>query len=252
MRSAVSLIALAALFANQATAHTTLQWFWTDSSTSTQDCVRLPPNNNPVTDVTSSDMACNVNGGVPAASVCSVTAGSTVIHEWHHESRAQAATDSDDPIAASHKGPIITYMAEVTDASTVTDVNSLSWFKIAETGLSNGVWAVDTLYNDGTGKWSVTIPQNIPDGNYLLRGEIIALHGASTYPGAQLYIGCVQLSVTGGSGGTPSPVVSFPGAYASSDPGITVNIYNGITEYTIPGPAVYGSTSSKRMKRFAA
>ncbi|RPB17344.1 glycoside hydrolase [Morchella conica CCBAS932] len=235
MKSAVPILALASLFATQATAHTTLQYFWTDSSTSTTECVRAPPNNNPVQDVTSADMACNVNGNVPAASVCEVTAGSTVIHEWHHTNREQGATDADDPIASSHKGPIITYMAKVDDSSTVTDVTSLDWFKIAEDGLSGGVWAVDTFYADKTGKWSVKIPTNIPDGDYLLRGEIIALHSASSYPGAQLYMGCVQLRVTGGSGGTPSPTAKFPGAYASTDPGITCNIYSGLTTYEIPG-----------------
>lgn len=95
-----AILALASLFATQATAHTTLQWFWTNASTSTQSCVRQPPNNNPVQDVNNSAMACNINGGVPAASVCSVAAGSTVIHEWHHTNRAQGPSDLDDPIAS--------------------------------------------------------------------------------------------------------------------------------------------------------
>jgi hypothetical protein len=53
MKAVVPIFALAALFASQATAHTTLQWFWPNSSSSTQACVRQPPNNNPVQDVTS-------------------------------------------------------------------------------------------------------------------------------------------------------------------------------------------------------
>lgn len=56
----------------------------------------------------------------------------------------------------SHKGPIITYLAKVPDAGTVTDVNSLAWFKIAQDGLSGGVWAVDKFYAAKTGKWSVS------------------------------------------------------------------------------------------------
>lgn len=67
-----------------------------------------------------------------------------------------------------------------------------------------------------------------------MRGEIIALHSAGSYPGAQLYIGCVQLRVTGGSSSANiSPTVSFPGAYKPAD--VTTNIYNGISSYTIPG-----------------
>jgi cellulase len=128
MKSALPLFALAALFTNSAVAHTTLQWFISDAtgSTGTQSCIRSPPNNNPVTDVTSSDMACNVGGTTAASDVCAITAGSSVSLEWHHTSRDAASSDSDDPIAASHKGPIITYMAKVSDASTATDVTSLS------------------------------------------------------------------------------------------------------------------------------
>jgi hypothetical protein len=71
----------------------------------------------------------------------------------------------------------------------------------------------------------VTIPRNVPSGDYLLRIEHIALHGASQANGAQFYISCAQITVTGGGSGSPSPLVSFPGAYSASDPGIKVNIY---------------------------
>lgn len=72
---------------------------------------------------------------------------------------------------------------------------------------------------------SVTIPKNTPSGDYLLRIEHIALHGASQPNGAQFYISCAQITVTGGGNGSPGPLVAFPGAYKSTDPGITVNIY---------------------------
>lgn len=55
----------------------------------------------------------------------------------------------------------------------------------------------------------------------------------------------MQITVSGGSGGSPSPTVEFPGAYASDDAGVTVNIYNGITDYEIPGPEVYSGASAK-------
>ena len=41
----------------------------------------------------------------------------------------------------------------------------------------------------------------------------IALHVASTYGGAQFYVGCAQVNVVGGGGGTPGPLVSIPGVY---------------------------------------
>jgi hypothetical protein len=40
--------------------------------------------------------------------------------------------------------------------------------------------------------------------------------------------GCHQLKVTGGGSTTPSGLVSFPGAYKATDPGITVDAYKGM------------------------
>jgi hypothetical protein len=71
---------------------------------------------------------------------------------------------------------------------------------------------------------------------YLLRAEIIALHAASSYPGAQLYMECAQIAVTGGGSGNPA-TVSFPGAYKGTDPGIKFQLYWPVpTSYAIPGP----------------
>lgn len=101
-------------------------------------------------------------------------------------------------------------------------------FKIYEDGLdSSGVWAVTRLVNN-KGKVNIPIPSCIPSGNYLLRAELIALHGASSYPGAQFYMECAQINVTGGGSASPA-TVSFPGAYAGSDPGITINVSRSIS-----------------------
>ena len=72
----------------------------------------------------------------------------------------------------------------------------------------------------------MNIPKALPSGDYLLRVEHIALHQASQTNGAQFYISCAQITVTGGGSGSPGPLVSFPGAYSASDPGIKVNIYS--------------------------
>jgi Auxiliary Activity family 9 (formerly GH61) len=70
-----------------------------------------------------------------------------------------------------------------------------------------------------------TIPAAVPSGNYLIRFEHIGLHVASTVNGAQFYISCAQISITGGGNGTPSPLVAFPGAYSPTDPGLLIDIY---------------------------
>ena len=47
-----------------------------------------------------------------------------------------------------------------------------------------------------------------------------------------------QISVSGGGSASPA-TVKFPGAYAATDPGILVNIYQSMSTYVDPGPTVY-------------
>lgn len=77
----------------------------------------------------------------------------------------------------------------------------------------------------GLTSYSFTIPKNTPDGQYLLRIEHLAVHNAANYGGAQFFVACGQVKITGGGGGTPGPLVSFPGAYSANDPGIFFNNY---------------------------
>lgn len=84
------------------------------------------------------------------------------------------------------------------------------------------------------------IPRCIRSGFYLLRAEHIGLHVAQSSGGAQFYISCAQLGVTGGGNTDPPNKVSFPGAYRASDPGIMININWPIpTSYQNPGPPVF-------------
>jgi hypothetical protein len=70
-----------------------------------------------------------------------------------------------------------------------------------------------------------TIPKSTPSGDYLIRVEHIGLHVAQSVGGAQFYLSCGQITVTGGGSGTPGPLVAFPGAYSATDPGILIDIY---------------------------
>jgi cellulase len=70
---------------------------------------------------------------------------------------------------------------------------------------------------------------------------MLALHSSQTLGGAQFYIGCVQLKVTGTGSGTCGPSISIPGAYKESDEDIFIpNYYNGFdaTTYKAPGGPV--------------
>lgn len=85
------------------------------------------------------------------------------------------------------------------------------------------------------------IPSTLAPGNYLLRHEIIALHLATSPDKAEFYPACAQLRVGGSGTATPSPneLVTIPGAYKDTDPGIfDKDVFSPEVPYIMPGPAV--------------
>ncbi|KAK1767230.1 glycoside hydrolase family 61 protein [Phialemonium atrogriseum] len=180
--------------------------------------------NGPVTDVASPDMRCYQMLG--ATQIVNVTAGSTLAYN--------AKT------SISHPGPMAFYIAKVPAGQSVLDWNADGkvWSKIYQDQPSISASSI-TWPSQGAQSVSVTIPKCLADGEYLLRAEHIGLHSASAVGGAQLYISCAQISVSGGSGTyAPKNQVAFPGAYPATDPGLVINIYYPIpTSYTPPGPA---------------
>jgi len=182
----------------------------------------------PVTDVTSVSIRCNVDGATTGAnSTLSVAAGDSI-----------GFTANPD---IYHPGPLQAYMAKVPSGETASswDGSGNVWFKIYGEGptftSSALVWATDNAKTV-----SFKLPAALPNGDYLLRVEHIGLHVAQSSGAAQFYLSCAQVTVTGGGSGTPSPLVAFPGAYKASDPGILIDIYYPVpTTYTLPGPAVW-------------
>lgn len=85
---------------------------------------------------------------------------------------------------------------------------------------------------------NIPIPSCVENGDYLLRAEHIALHSANSVGGAQFYISCAQVTISGGSGTAKPQKVSIPGVYSANDPGILINLYYPKpTSYTPAGPA---------------
>lgn len=135
--------------------------------------IRVPTSNNPIQDVSSSNIACNSGFSQPVSSkVIDVKAGSQISAFWGHViGGAQSANDKDNPIAPSHHGPIITYLAKV-DNPASAQPSGLKWFKIQEDGFSNGVWGSDTMVK-GSGWYNFKMPSCVPSGSYLMRHELI-------------------------------------------------------------------------------
>ena len=104
MKTGAILTALAA----SASAHTIFQKVSVNGADQGQlRGIRAPPNNNPVLNVQSSDIACNV-ASIKDSNVLTVPAGAKVGHWWGHEfGGASGPNDLDNPIAASHKGKLL-------------------------------------------------------------------------------------------------------------------------------------------------
>jgi cellulase len=185
--------------------------------------LRAPETNFPVEDVNSPNLACGQPGHVDST-VIQVPAGSQVAGYWWTD--IYGGQHPDNPIAASHKGPVTYWLARVDDAATA-GLEGLEWFKVAEDNLdtSTGTWGVDNVVsNDG---WhSFHLPECIADGQYLLRVELLALHSAGGTGGAQFYGSCAQIEVTGGGDFSPAETAQIPGSYSAEDPSIKIAIYD--------------------------
>ncbi|USP78964.1 lytic polysaccharide monooxygenase [Curvularia clavata] len=225
--------------ANLAAAHSTFQSFVINGKDQGHHfAVQTPSNgNNPILDVTSTAMICN--GGKPTADQVEVAAGSTIGMQWHHNDPQNDAGDKEDPIAPSHRGPVMVYMA-----SADTKGEGAVWTKIWEDGFKDGKFGVDRFY-DNKGLIEVKLP-NVKPGNYWIRPEMIGLHEATQVGKAQFYNGCGQIKVTGsGTVSLPATGVDMTKAYKASDAGVMFNIYSGsITSYPVPGPKVWDGASS--------
>ncbi|KAF5353534.1 hypothetical protein D9756_007837 [Leucocoprinus leucothites] len=172
-----------------------------------QRIVRKIPGNGPVTDLSLIEytfppvcmkasgsfrfsVQCNgyseggVVGSAPAPVYATVAAGSHISLNW-------------TTWPESHMGPMITYMALApSDITSWNPGTSAVWFKVDEMGKdSSGKWAATDILSANNSIYTFTVPKNLKPGKYIVRHEIIALHAAHTYPGAQVYPSCIQIEV---------------------------------------------------------
>jgi len=183
--------------------------------------------NSPVTDLTSNDLRCNVGASGSSTQTINVKAGDPFTFTL------------DTPVY--HQGPVSLYMSKAPGSASSYD-GSGNWFKIKD-------WSVTDFSKSGgewnmAGSYTYNIPSCIPDGDYLLRIQSLAIHNPWPAGIPQFYIECAQISVTGGGSASPSPTCQIPRCFKDTDPGYTVNIYSNFNNYTVPGPAVWSCGSS--------
>ncbi|KAJ4252888.1 hypothetical protein NW762_010794 [Fusarium torreyae] len=205
--------------------------------------------NSPITDVTSKDIVCNA-GGLDAD-----IRSATKTHAVSPGDEVGFTINSE----IGHPGPLAVYMSKAPTGTEASDylgdgdwfkVYEMTWKSIGEDGVQ---WAnYMNGQSQGINNFTFTLPKDTPKGTYLMRAEHVGLHGAGEKGGAQFYIGCAQLTVDGTGAGKPSPVVSLPGAYTGTEPGLLLSIYYPpVTNYTAPGPKVWPSGCEDHTPNFA-
>ncbi|KAK6426678.1 hypothetical protein LTR95_016086 [Oleoguttula sp. CCFEE 5521] len=192
----------------------------------------------------SPDIICHKEA-TPGANSVEVAAGSKMTLFW-------------DTWPVSHHGPVTDYLARCPGDCTAVDKTRLNFFPIDKVGLLDGSvnpgnWASDTLIANNN-SWTVTIPADLAPGYFVLRHEIIGLHSAGNANGAQSYPQCINVHITGSGTKRPcdsgAPCAKGTALYKATDAGILINIYQSLSSYTIPGPAVWsGWTKSKRFSQ---
>ncbi|CAE6378350.1 unnamed protein product [Rhizoctonia solani] len=199
----------------------------------------------PITSASDPNMNCGIDA-VPAAQVAAANPGEKVTLSW------KSARDKN----WGHTiGPIMTYLAQVPAGQTADKFNTRNakFFKIDQTGQTGGAgtgW-VQAGIKDGK-TYSLTLPNDLPAGDYIMRHELIALHFARKKDGAQFYPGCIQLRVGGGSNAPKAisaQTVSFPGGYTANDKSLFVpNLHSNNFVYAFPGPQVVKSLGAASTK----
>ncbi|TLD19701.1 hypothetical protein PspLS_09682 [Pyricularia sp. CBS 133598] len=177
---------------------------------------------------TVADFACN-KGAVGAKDVLQVKAGDKI-----------AMKQGFGATGMQHPGPAQVYVSPVANAK--TDKGD-DWYKIHQSLICKQ-GSPESLRSDAWCSWdednvNAVIPATIPNGQYLLRGEHIGLHGAHDGQ-AEFYVACMQIEVTGNTATSmPGTSAKIPGIYKSTDKAVNFSVWGRSTSYdTAPGPDV--------------
>ncbi|KAK6517426.1 hypothetical protein TWF281_004083 [Arthrobotrys megalospora] len=184
------------------------------------------------------EVVCRKNAQ-PVRTVAQARAGAYITFRW---SRWQI----------NHIGPILTYLADCGGNCASAIGSQLSWFKIDEAGYNGRLWATEVLQKQGK-TYTIQLPKNIKDGQYLLRHEMIGFKNSfkdQVLPVTQLYPNCANIQITGGTGKVTPQAVPLQGYYQEGAPGLpVVDVQRGLN-YPFPGPPLtpgLGNTPSEQL-----
>lgn len=183
---------------------------------------------------------------------------------WHHEGTCGGDENGWD---CSHHGWTTTSLAPCNGDCKNVDKTQLQFFKIHESALidyrsgrysqgnpqeQTGYWGTDAIFYSNGNKQSVTIPKEIPSGNYVLRTEVASIHNNGDVSERQFWPQAFNIKVTGGDDSAKVPAgKKATEFYSASDALLQWDLYwhaAGKTFSTAPGPqlASIASTVSRR------
>jgi len=219
--------------------------------------------------INTNEFICHI-GASPSPYTVEAPVGSDMTFTWKHEGSCGAGNEVGWD--CSHHGWTTTYLAPCNGDCANVEPTSLEFFKIHEAGLidyragrysqgspqeQTGYWGTDAIFYDNNNQQTVKVP-NIPNGNYVLRTEVMSIHNNGDVKNRQFWPQCANIKVTGGDdsvaipAGTPATQL-----YNANDALLQFDIYwhgAGITAEA-PGPAIAqaiaASVNVKKTRRHA-
>lgn len=226
MQIALTLASLAALW-GQAAGHYGFPFLVVDGVVSKRwEYIRPTKHFDPLhpLDYTKIVTMCGLGGETPIFPIktAKVAAGDAVgfgvADSLHYMTEHENFSDMDPKLSIWHPGPATAWMSKAPGGDLDGYKGDDDWFKIDAIGGRDGMhWDISDYK---VSIMNFTIPAATPPGKYLLRAEHFNVNSASGLYGAQLFVNCAHIEVTGSGTGTPGPVTRFPGAFDAEDPGI--------------------------------
>lgn len=204
----------------------------------------------------------------PSPYTAEAPAGSKVTFKWHH---VGACNEGEEGWDCSHHGWTSTWLAPCKGDCKDVDKTELEFFKIHESALidyrsgrysdgapkeQTGYWATDAIFYDNENAQTVTIPSDIPNGNYVLRTEVASIHNNGPVSERQFWPQAFNIKVTGGDDNAPMPAgKKATEIYSEDDELLKWDLYwheAGKTFADAPGPQLAAcATASAKVRRHA-
>ncbi|KAF1361278.1 glycoside hydrolase [Lizonia empirigonia] len=204
----------------------------------------------------------------PSPNTAEAPAGSKVTFNWHHIGQCGAGEQGWD---CSHHGWTATYLAACNGDCSKVDKTQLEFFKIDQVALTGypagtryaegpareqtGKWGTDAIFYDNGNAHTVTIPSEIPSGNYVLRTEVASIHNSGAISKRQFWPQAFNIKVTGGDDSASVPAgVKGTEIYSTKDVLLNWDLYQhdaGKTIEDAPGPALASVAVASNTRRHA-